>query len=241
MGLALPSVSVLTTCRKPEDADKLKELLRRQTFKDFEIVVTHDPTIPDGWNSAMDKAKGDILVFVETDCVPTDNWLEQLIGEVEDNRLVRGLEVVPTALHMNNVAITRTTLGDLKLDRSFWPSDDGEFFIRLFDNGVSLKEAVNAMVFHYREVRLRRRLGRAFSYGQKWSRIYHRYGALYDSWYHAVGSSVLRIVEDLLLFLGTTYGLIRYLPERLARHAGERSSSLQQKFVFTDSGLARRM
>jgi hypothetical protein len=230
-------VSVLTTCRRPEDAEKLKELLGRQTFKDFEIVVTHDPTIPDGWNSAMDKAKGDILVFVETDCVPTDNWLEQLVGEVEDNTLVRGLEVVPTALHMNNVAITRKTLGNLRLDRSYWPSDDGEFFIRLLDRGVPLKEALNAMVFHHRKVTLRRRLGRSFSYGEKWSKIYHRYGALYSSWYHALGNSALGIVEDILLFLGTVYGLIRYVPEHFAGRASRRQPGVPQKLVFTDPSL----
>lgn len=236
----MPSVSVLTTCRKPEEAAKLKEFLGRQTFRDFELIVTHDTTIPDGWNSAIDRAKGDVLVFVETDCVPSDNWLEQLIGEVEDNTLVRGLEIVPTALHMNNVAMTRKTLGNLKLDESYWPSDDGEFFIRLFDKGVSLKEALNAVVFHYRKVRLSRRLGRAFSYGEKWSRIYHRYGALYNSWYHALGNSALRIAEDILLFLGTAYGLIRYLPERLAKRAVRRPPGMPQKFIFTDPSLARR-
>jgi glycosyltransferase involved in cell wall biosynthesis len=236
----MPSVSVLSTCKRPEDATALKEALERQTFRDFELILTHDTTIPDGWNSAIDKARGEILVFVETDCVPTDNWLEQLVGEVEDNALVRGLEIVPTALHMNNVAMTRKTLGNLKLDRSFWPSDDGEFFIRLLDRGVCFKEALNAMAFHYRKVRVSRRLRRSFLYGEKWSRIYHRYGAVYNSWYHALGNGALRIVEDILLFLGTVYGLIRYLPERFARRVAIRPPSLPQKFIFTDPSLARR-
>jgi glycosyltransferase involved in cell wall biosynthesis len=230
----MPSVSVLSTCKKPEDATALKEALERQTFKDFELILAHDATIPDGWNSAINKAKGDTLVFIETDSVPAEDWLSNLVNEVRENTLVRGLEVVPTALHMNNLAMTRNTLNDLRLDRDFRPADDTEFFIRLFDRGVSLKETCSAMAFHYRKVGVRRRLGRSFLYGEKWSRIYHQYGALYDSWYHAVGNSVLTIVGDVLLLLGTIYGLVRYLPNRFLRRAGTRSPRFAERYLFTE-------
>lgn len=157
------------------------------------------------------------MVFTETDCVPTESWLEELVSEVEEEKIVRGLEVIPSPISMANIAITRKTLGKHRFDRTFYPGEDTELFSRLMMHGIAVKQLQKAIVFHNKRRLIGRSLKWAFLHGISASRIYYRYGTVFRSWYHTIGNDVTRIMEEVLRLIGTMYGLIRYMPERRGR------------------------
>lgn len=225
----MPRVSIITICKKDADISAFIDTINRQTFRDFELIVANDEKIPDAWNSAIDRAQGQVLVFTETDCVPTNTWLEELVSEVEEGKIVRGIEVIPAPLDPGNIAITRSTLNGNRFDRRFLPADDTEWFARLMSQGIELKQIQKAITFHNKRRQVARSLKWAFLYGENWSRIYQRYGAVYRSWHHTVGHNTIVIIEDMLHWLGAIYGLIRYLPERRFRKQLDNVSTVAQQ------------
>jgi glycosyltransferase involved in cell wall biosynthesis len=192
------------------------EALNRQTFKDFEVILTHDPGVSKGFNAGIDQAKGDILVFTEADCVPTDAWLEELVPEVEKGRLVTGIEVFPSPMSPSNIAIRKEDLGSIRFER-YDLANDTEFFWILASKGIKIKRIDKAVVFHMQKRKPTTRLKFAFGLGVSHARIYHKY-RLVDYQYSGIKllliAPLFRIVEALFSFSGSVYGLLRYLPER---------------------------
>jgi len=68
-------VSVITTCRKGENLTAFKNALKKQTFKDFELIAIDEGSIPEGFNMGVRKATGDILVITETDTIWNSPYL----------------------------------------------------------------------------------------------------------------------------------------------------------------------
>lgn len=219
-------VSVIITCKKGTDLTAMFKALNNQTFKDFEVIVTHDKTIPEGWNSGIERAIGEIFVLTESDCIPTRTWLEELVSEIEDGILVRGLEVVEAPICPANIAITRKTLGDERFNKDFYPADDSEFLIRLSSKGVDIKELDKAIVYHKRRKNIRKRFYWSFLYGARWMRIYQRYGKVHKSYLHAMGGYLAGIVENILGLISSIFGIIWYLPERRYRSKVKRCQDL---------------
>ena len=63
----------------------IKKNLTSQTYKDFEFVGSAKGTIPEAWNDAISRAKGDYFVFTETDARPLNNrWLEEINQKINN-------------------------------------------------------------------------------------------------------------------------------------------------------------
>lgn len=226
-------VSVAITCKEGTDLSEIHESLRKQTFKDFEIVITHDKTMTEGYNSDIEQVKGNIIVFLESDCTPlTETWLEELISEVEDGIIVKGLEVRITPLSVANTAITRKTIENERFNEDFYPAIDTDFLRRLMLKGAKVKEVNKAIVYHkkvsWKTKSIKRRLLFSFLFPAKAVRSYYRYGPKQDlesdilkrkdsrflgKIIRTFGNHLILIVEGIIGIIGTIYGAIRYLPE----------------------------
>ncbi len=108
-------ISVVVPVRNSEKtiADLL-EALKRQTRKDFEVILVDDGST-DGTvkvaeesgkglnlrivrqkprgpaaarNLGAEKARGEIIVFTDSDCVPDERWLEEMVKPFEDESIV---------------------------------------------------------------------------------------------------------------------------------------------------------
>ncbi len=106
---------------------KTLQAIRDQTYKDFELIVVDDGSADSSpkvakqladtvlineknsgpavtRNKGIDAAKGEIIVFTDSDCVPENDWLENMVKRFED----RSIDAV-----MGNTKIHKSTiLGD---------------------------------------------------------------------------------------------------------------------------------
>ncbi len=124
----MPKVSVISIALVEDQLRPLRERLETQTFRDFEFVGEVGGTIPEAWNRAIQRARGEILVFIETDAIPVnERWLEDLVGNIPDERtIVKGLEVTGSTWDMANLAAYRRVFEKIKFDQNFQWSEDTE-------------------------------------------------------------------------------------------------------------------
>ena len=136
----MPLISVISIAKKEEDLIELRKCLSNQTFKDFEFVFSTKGTIPEAWNDAINKAKGDYFVFTESDSQPlNDHWLEEISKHLEKNIMMKGLEIRPSNLNMCNLVGDATIFKKMNFNEKFKVCEDTEFFARLKKNGISIK------------------------------------------------------------------------------------------------------
>ena len=104
-------VSVIVAAyKRDKELDRLLDALKKQTFKDFEMVIVHDgPTDykPKKYpfkisykinpknlgkcatmNKAIKLSKGEIIAQTDDDCIPDKNWLERGVKYFEAPRVV---------------------------------------------------------------------------------------------------------------------------------------------------------
>ncbi len=213
----MPSVSVISIALSPEEFDPVRQTLSRQTFQDFEFIGEVGGTIPEAWNRAIDRARGDILVFTETDATPVnERWLEELVNSVSDEKtIVKGLEITGTPWDMSNLACHRSALNGARFDESFRWAEDTELFCRLKSEGYRLMQLDKAPVIHLHKLGRKRMIRRAFRYGLYHARLQQRYSNPVDI------SDALDYAKILLMaamnLVGFILGTIIYWPERRQR------------------------
>lgn len=224
--MTTPRVSVIAIALSEAEFEPLRVKLSRQTFQDFEFIGQAGGTIPQAWNRALDRARGDILVFTETDATPVDErWLEQLVASIPDDRtLVKGLEIGELPWDLSNLAACRSVFQDARFDESFLWGEDTELFCRLRQRGYHFLHVDTAPVIHLHRRGSQRALRRAFRYGLYHARLRVTYGR------HGIGISSLRVVCLQLVQLAlnlagfisgyVVYGLGRALKRRGAKDLG---------------------
>src|SRR5215470_12629024 len=84
-------LGILKTIRKPDktevivvDAsrgrlDDIRKKFRYVRWIDFENTTKKKTTIPEQRNVGVREAKGDIVVFIDSDCKPDKDWLCELV------------------------------------------------------------------------------------------------------------------------------------------------------------------
>jgi len=194
-------VSVIVPVRNdPEGVSALLSCLEAQTLgrERFEVVIGDDgsrpdrvPRIPgtDGWvriepgpprtsyaarNRAARAARGSILAFCDSDCLPQPNWLEEALAAIAEADVVAG-EVTfvaparPTVWGLltidmfldqernvrlargvtANLVVRRQLFGELRgFDESLPSGGDYDFVQRAIERGARLRYAASAVVRH---------------------------------------------------------------------------------------------
>ncbi|MFH1721040.1 MAG: glycosyltransferase [Candidatus Altiarchaeota archaeon] len=215
-------VSVVSIAKRQEEFEPLKKALKEQSYRDFEFVTSTKGTIPEAWNDAVSRAKGDIIVFTETDAFPVnEHWLKDLISEMKDEKtIVRGIEVIPHPWDLCNLAVPKKVFEEIRFDEAFLVAEDTEFFAHLKSLGkYTLKEVKTAPVVHSRNDHPSKRLSRAFMYGRLWTRARLRHGTSGPgssprgttlAGFSTVAVKLAFILENILNLSGMGVGLIEY-------------------------------
>ncbi len=87
----MQKISVVIPVYKPEKKilDMIKENLGKQSVKPFEIIENWNMPEAKSMNTGIKKAKGNIIVTLDQDCLPEDEfWLEKLVKPLEEKRVV---------------------------------------------------------------------------------------------------------------------------------------------------------
>lgn len=173
-------VSVISIALRPEEFTPLIEGLQRQTFQDFEFIGAAGGSIPSAWNRALRAARGEIVVFTETDARPVnENWLEEMVaGLTVPAMIVKGLEIIRQELDFSNLAIPRKVFESFDFDPTFGAMADLELCLRLQEAGYAINLLQRAPVIYLEKARRQRVYRNAFRYGWMWARLRQRYGEI---------------------------------------------------------------
>jgi len=119
----MPEVSIISIAKNESEFIRLKEALKRQTFRNWEFVYSTKKGIPQAWNDAIKKTKGKIIIVTESDAFPlTNNWIKDMVKAVKKNgpkTIIRGIEITPSAWDFSNLACYSEVLKQNKLDENY--------------------------------------------------------------------------------------------------------------------------
>ena len=223
MNESLVKISVMSIAKQEREFDQLRGALANQTLKDFEFVTSTKNTIPEAWNDAISRAKGEIIVFTESDAIPlTSTWLEEIAKHAKNGTILKGLEIKATDLDLCNLVCDAEIFKNLKFDESFKICEDTEFFVRARKNGVDIR-FVNAFpVIHSPSSTWRKTLYRAPRFGINHIKILYLHGKdniedintrnFKGNHINPVSNRIRIITENLLILLGLFIGSVYYLP-----------------------------
>lgn len=229
----MPKVSVISIAKSEREFDKLRKALERQTFRDFEFITSTKGSIPEAWNDALSRAKGEIIVFIESDAFPlNDRWLEEIVANYRKNAVLKGLEINPTSLNLCNLVCDASIFKTVRFDEGFKCTEDTELFARLRKMGVELG-FVNAFpVVHTPARTWRKTLSRSFRGGMYFAKVIYMHGKdnidnvntqnFQSNRIHPISNRLRIIIENILVLLGLVAGAILYLPILIRQKISDR-------------------
>lgn len=109
---------------------RVLECLKKQTFRDFEIIIASEKGIVNAMNHALVRAQGEIFIRVDDDVDIPELWLAILLGTFKDNPDIAGVTgptFVPLERRLNRDSILiwenpNRFLRWLQDDRAFSPA-----------------------------------------------------------------------------------------------------------------------
>jgi hypothetical protein len=212
-----PKISVVSIAKDMGDLEHLALCLEKQTFDDFEFVYSIGGSIPEAWNEAISRAKGDYLLFTESDAKPiSEDWIKQAWENRRKDSVVKGLEIVPTDLNMCNLMCDRGIFDSVRFQEDYMICEDTELFARLKKKGIDITRSSSFPVVHQSHASFRKTIVRAPFQGFYSVKIMRNHGkenisTLENQWPHLHGVmhpilNRLRIIIDNTLFLLGIFG-----------------------------------
>jgi GT2 family glycosyltransferase len=166
------------------------------TWHDYEQPEGVAVTIAHQRNIGVADASGDIIVFIDSGCIPQEHWAGRLLGPILDEGEVvacgpavsqgRSIYSGPnwwghtteryvSAAATINIAFQREAFEAVGgFDESFAAGEDIDFTWRLTDAGYRLRWVPDAVVEH-EWGDPRRQLRRSFAYGVGWARLFRKH------------------------------------------------------------------
>jgi GT2 family glycosyltransferase len=169
------------------------------TWIDFENVTRKSRTIAEQRNLGVASSSGDVVVFLDANCIPGPRWLEQLVAPIFEGaeRIVVGRITSPSGATIHdvvspqggqsptyleecanmNVAYRRDVLEQLHgFDEQLGFAEDVDFAWRARDAGLRIRfEPTAAIVHDWGE--FQEDLSRAFRYGVARVRLYRKHAS----------------------------------------------------------------
>lgn len=151
-------------------------------------------TIPEQRNLGIKESKGDIIVFIDANCIPSKEWLQELLRPIyqEQEYIVSGNTFSSSSINFRkkqkkqtsqylseaptiNLAVKKEVFSKIGMfDDSFEYGSDVDFTWRAVQAGYSIKFAPRAMITHdwgnYSE-----EFKRAFRYGKARVQLYRKH------------------------------------------------------------------
>lgn len=205
--------SVILISKKEEELADVLQDLKNQTVKDFEIIkVVGGMRIPTAWNEGVRRAKGEIILFTESDVRLPRDWVEKMIKLVEKKSFVMGSEVIATSIAwcMSNVGIKAKIAKETPFDESFRVGDDTDWFERLRQKGFKIEREKEPIVYHYKSTDPRKIFKRDLVSGVDKAKIWLKHEDPELNLKRILLGRAFFITREIIQFFGITYGFIRY-------------------------------
>ncbi len=192
----------------------------------FHNLTSKKRTFVEQINLGSEKAKGDILAYIDSDCIPTKSWLSNLIKPIreENEDIVAGLiesvggrttwDIGKEKLNLKyitecptmNMALRADILDKIgPRDESFNFGSDLDFTWRATDLGYKIRYNNNAIIYHDWGD-LRQEIKRARSYGEARISLYKKHP---QRWKKLFSDDIITLIYPLyIIFLPLTFFLI---------------------------------
>ena len=193
-------------------------------------------TIPEQRNLGLKKAKGNIIAFIDANCVPENNWLIELTKPIseEGEKVVAGSiksiggrsiwdveeERMNSKKYLNeastmNMALKKEIIKKVGLfDEKFNYGSDMDFTWRIIKGAYEIKRNSNAVIYHdWGDIK--QEIKRAFRYGEARVLLYKKHP---DRWKNLFGYDMVTLSYPLyiillpLTFLWPYYPLLIIIP-----------------------------
>lgn len=174
----------------------------RQEFKNVRWIYYYNKTkknktISEQRNLGIKKANGDIIVFIDANCIPKLNWLIELIKPIREegenvvwgnvksignnskhhdvglNRIYKGKYL--SECGAANIAFKKNILASVGIfDEKFEAGEDIDFSWRIIDKGYKIRYEPKAIIYH-NWGEWKNEKGRAISYGIARTKLYKKH------------------------------------------------------------------
>lgn len=149
-------VSILCTYREGRgDLARFTDSIKKQSFKDYELVVTNgdNTTIGKGYNDAFKQSKGDYIILSEADCI----WHSPYMLEFVVKNIEKGKLVVWRNPSLECVGMVRDDF--VPFDEEIYPGEDTAWFKSLGERGIKFQR-----LFEHNKAEDFMRIKRSFMY-----------------------------------------------------------------------------
>lgn len=176
--------------------DSIKKNYSKEVrWLDFVPKNNNKSSIPEQRNYGVENAKGQVLVFIDSDCTPAKGWLKALTQPIlkENENIVAGkvslsdtnslhaiefeknkgktyIDEAPTM----NIAITKKVFDAVGLfDKTFQCGEDVDLLWRAVNKGYKIRYAQEAAIYHDLES-FQKEIKRMYVYGKARVRLYRK-------------------------------------------------------------------
>ena len=190
--------------------------LKKQNFKNFEIVLGRGPSAAAGLNDGIRRAKGKKIIFLESDVrVLTTTWLSEMNKLVDKYGMVKADQVIllePLAESYNNTGLPAKIAKSTLFDEHYQHTEDVEWFQRLRSKGYEIKRVRKPVIWHFKKINTKKAITWSFYMGMAFSRIALTYKNPNMNFRRMFLSRAYALGTGIIMALGELYGLIVFFP-----------------------------
>ena len=178
--------------------DDIKRKFPSVKWYEFRPIKTKKNTRAEQRNVGIRKSKGEIIIFIDANCAPVNNWLTKLISPIieNDEKIVAGRVVSkhkptihdrPIEVNINSVYLHDCPTINLafvkevydvvgKFDDKLSGGEDIDFSWRAVDSGYKIRYIPEALIAHDWG-KFSEEAKRAYSYGMAKARLYKKHSS----------------------------------------------------------------
>lgn len=158
----------------------------------FKNILNKKITIPEQRNLGIKRAKGNIIVFIDADCIPESQWLNNLTRQIVDGKesITAGAVISSPKSYMvsgrlkgtyvkecpsMNMALKKEVFREIGLfDENFGRASDSDICIRAIKKGYKIRYIKDAIIYH-NWGNFKKNINRSFYSGIGRAKIYKKH------------------------------------------------------------------
>jgi len=159
---------------------------------DFKNISNNKATFPEQRNLGIKRAKGDIIVFIDADCIPESQWLNNLTRKIVGGKesitagtVISSPKSYMVGIRLNgtyvkecptmNMALNKKVFDDIGLfDENFERCEDIDICIRANKKGYKIRYIKDAIMYH-NWGNFKKNIARSFHTGIGRAKIYKKH------------------------------------------------------------------
>ncbi|RLJ04202.1 MAG: hypothetical protein DRP18_04975 [Candidatus Aenigmatarchaeota archaeon] len=216
--------------------DRTLEIIKK--FKGIEIIVCKKTGPAAARNLGLERAKGEYIACVDSDCVLPERWAEKAVNLLKDKKLAgvggpgiskekslvsRALDALLFGVHKNvkkkyvlslatmDVMYRRSAIEGLRFDESLITGEDPEFNFRLGKRGYKLLFSRELWVYHYHPATLGGLLKKWYNYGKQYPLPFFRHKKMSAGFFARVFYFPLLLIWVLLSFFNQVFLFVLFV------------------------------